>query len=154
MMTVSQTIFKLKLEASHGEAVSLLDFKGQYIVLYFYPKDDTSGCTQEGIDFRDHYAAFKKLNAVIIGVSKDSVKSHQKFCDKYEFPFLLLADTEKKLCEAFDVMKEKSLYGRKYMGIERSTFLIDPKGKVCHEWRKVNVKGHVTEVLDILKELS
>ncbi len=153
-MKLSASILNLVLESSQSQSVSLSGFKDHYIVLYFYPKDDTSGCTQEGIDFRDHYAEFKKLNAVIIGVSKDSVKSHQKFCDKYAFPFLLLADTEKKLCEAFDVMKEKSLYGKKYRGIERSTFLIDPKGKVCHEWRKVSVKDHVVDVLNILKGLS
>lgn len=144
----------IKLAATNGEEVSLADFKGKNIVLYFYPKDDTPGCTQEGKDFRDAYKKFEKLNTVILGVSKDTITCHHKFKDKYELPFILLADTEKQLCQAFDVIKEKSMYGKKYMGIERSTFLIDQAGNLCQEWRKVSVTEHVKEVLAAVKALT
>ena len=127
--------------------------KGKNLVIYFYPKDNTPGCTKEGEDFRDNYNVFKKLNTEVIGVSKDSVISHQKFITKFNFPFNLISDEDEKVCNLFDVIKEKNMYGRKYMGIERSTFLIDANGKLVKEWRKVRVKGHVDDVLESIKEI-
>jgi peroxiredoxin Q/BCP len=136
-----------------GGTWRLKDAKGQKVVLYFYPKDMTTGCTRESQDFRDLNAAFRKAGARVVGVSRDSLKSHEKFRDKEKLPFDLLADEEEKLCKLFDVIKEKSLYGRKYMGIERSTFLIDASGVLRQEWRKVKVPGHVEEVLEAAKSL-
>ena len=127
----------------------LSDFVGSEVVVYFYPKDNTSGCTQEACDFRDNINRLSS-KATVIGVSPDSIKSHKSFKDKQELNFILLSDTEHKLAEAFRVWKEKSMYGRKYMGIERSTFIISPEGKIEKEWRKVKVKGHVDEVLAFL----
>tara|TARA_B100000530_G_scaffold75203_1_gene44640 strand:- start:42 stop:509 length:468 start_codon:yes stop_codon:yes gene_type:complete len=129
------------------------DFIGKKLVIYFYPKDNTPGCTTQGQDFRDNFKTFKKLNTVILGVSRDSVKSHENFKLKQSFPFELLSDPEEKMCKAFDVMKMKSMYGKQYMGVDRSTFLIDEKGRVIKEWRSVKVKGHVEEVLSLVKEL-
>ena len=129
------------------------DFIGKKLVIYFYPKDSTPGCTTQGQDFRDNFKTFKKLNTVILGVSRDSVKSHENFKLKQSFPFELLSDPDEKMCKAFDVMKMKSMYGKQYMGVDRSTFLIDEKGMVIKEWRSVKVKGHVEEVLSLLKEL-
>ena len=131
----------------------LKDALGKNVVVYFYPRDNTSGCTKEGEAFRDAYAAFKKAKTVIVGVSTDSVASHEKFKAKYEFPFELLADTDEALCKLFDVIKEKSMYGKKYMGVERSTFLIDAKGVLRQEWRKVKVPGHAAEVLAAVQSL-
>ena len=128
---------------------SLADFKGQKIVLYFYPKDNTSGCTQEACDFRDNINRLVKY-ATVIGVSPDSIKSHIKFKEKQILNFILLSDTEHTLSTAFDVWKEKSMYGRKYMGIERSTFILDEELNIIKEWRKVKVKGHVDEVIEFL----
>jgi len=128
--------------------VSLADYKGKKLVLYFYPKDDTSGCTSEAHQFRDAIDDFAKAGAVILGASKDSIASHQKFRAKHSLPFALASDTEGALCEAFGVWKEKSMYGKKYMGIERSTFLIDGNGVVVKEWRKVKVTGHAKDVLE------
>ena len=125
---------------------SLSDFRGEKVILYFYPKDNTSGCTQEACDFRDNINRLTTV-ATVVGVSPDSVKSHLKFREKQSLNFTLLADTEHKLAEQFEVWKEKSMYGRKYMGIERSTFVLDKDGKVEKEWRKVKVKGHVDEVI-------
>lgn len=125
---------------------TLADFKGQKVVLYFYPKDNTSGCTQEACDFRDNMNRITS-SAVVIGVSPNDIKSHKKFKEKQDLNFLLLADTEHILSEAFGVWKEKSMYGKKYMGIERSTFILDENGSIVHEWRKVKVNGHVDEVL-------
>ena len=128
---------------------SLNDFKGQRVILYFYPKDNTSGCTQEACDFRDNINRLTSY-ATVIGVSPDSIKSHQSFKEKQSLNFILLSDPEHKLAEEFEVWKEKSMYGRKYMGIERSTFIIDKNGKIEKEWRKVKVKGHVDEVIEYL----
>jgi peroxiredoxin Q/BCP len=133
--------------------IKFSDYKGQNIVIYFYPKDNTPGCTKEGEDFRDYFADFKKNNTIIIGVSRDSVASHDKFTCKYNFPFKLISDEDEKVCKLFDVIKEKNMYGRKYMGIERSTFLINHEGTLVNEWRKVRVKGHVEKVLEALNEL-
>ena len=132
---------------------SLSENVGKNIVIYFYPKDSTPGCTKEGEDFRDQFEAFGSNNAIIVGVSRDSVKSHDKFICKYNFPFDLLADEDETVCQLFNVIKEKNMYGRKYMGIERSTFLIDSNGTLISEWRKVKVKGHVEEVLHALKNI-
>lgn len=128
---------------------TLADFKGQKVVLYFYPKDNTSGCTQEACDFRDNMNRITS-SAVVIGVSPNDIKSHKKFKEKQDLNFILLADTEHILSEAFGVWKEKSMYGKKYMGIERSTFILDENGSIVHEWRKVKVNGHVEEILQFL----
>ena len=140
--------------ATGEQELKLSDFKDKNIVLYFYPKDSTSGCTREGQDFRDDIAKFRRAKTVILGVSRDSVKSHENFKAKQEFPFDLLSDKEEKLCQQFDVIKEKNMYGKKVMGIERSTFLIDKKGVLRQEWRKVKVDGHAAEVLAAVKELN
>ena len=139
--------------ATSDQIVSNETFKNQNVVIYFYPKDSTPGCTTEGQEFRDNYKKFKKLNTEILGVSRESIKSHENFKSKQSFPFELLSDPDEKVCKAFDVMKLKSMYGREYMGVDRSTFLINSKGKVMKEWRSVKVKGHVQEVLDTTKEL-
>lgn len=144
----------IKLEATGEQEIKLSDYQGKNIVLYFYPKDSTSGCTREGQDFRDNISKFRRADTVILGVSRDSVKSHENFKAKEEFPFELLSDKEEKLCAQFDVIKEKNMYGKKVMGIERSTFLIDKQGLLREEWRKVKVDGHVDEVLARVKELN
>ena len=128
---------------------TLADFKGQKVVLYFYPKDNTSGCTQEACDFRDNMNRITS-SATVIGVSPNDIKSHKKFKEKQDLNFLLLSDTEHTLSEAFNVWKEKSMYGKKYMGIERSTFILDENGNIIQEWRKVKVNGHVDEILKYL----
>lgn len=143
-----------KLASTGGKTVSLSEFQGKTVVLYFYPKDDTPGCTLEGQDFRDHAADFQKLNAVVLGVSRDNVSSHEKFKDKYELNFDLLADEDETLCNMFDVIKEKNMYGKQVRGIERSTFLVDNQGVLRQAWRKVKVDGHVTAVIDAVKQLS
>ena len=135
------------------ETFKLSENKGKNLVFYFYPKDNTPGCTKEGEDFRDNYSVIKKLNTEVIGVSKDSVATHQKFIKKFNFPFNLISDENEKVCNLFNVIKEKNMYGRKYMGIERSTFLIDTNGKLLKEWRKVRVKGHVDDVIESIKEI-
>lgn len=134
-----------------GHDVSLKDFRGKKVVLYFYPKDNTSGCTKEACDFRDNLGRIKRKDAVVLGVSPDSEKSHGKFKSKFDLTFPLLVDEDKKLVNAFGVWKEKSLYGRKYMGVERTTFVIDEKGKIAKIFSKVKVAGHVDEVLEALK---
>ena len=138
------------LIADNGEKISLKDYKGKKVVLYFYPKDMTSGCTVEACDFRDNIKKIEKKNAVVIGVSPDDTKSHVKFKDKYELPFTLLSDESKKMLEDYGVWQEKSMYGRKYMGVVRTTFIIDEKGKIEKIFEKVKVDGHVEEVLSSL----
>ena len=145
---------KFDAECTSELKLSNKDFIGKNLVIYFYPKDSTPGCTTEGQEFRDNFKSFQKLNTEILGVSRDSVKSHENFKSKQSFPFELLSDPDEKVCKAFDVMKLKSMYGREYMGVDRSTFLINSKGKVVKEWRSVKVKGHVQEVLDVTKELA
>ncbi|WP_042455006.1 thioredoxin-dependent thiol peroxidase [Neobacillus dielmonensis] len=140
------------LEVQTGEKVKLTDFKGKNVVLYFYPKDMTPGCTTEACDFRDKHEQFAELNAVILGISPDPVDRHQKFTEKYGLPFLLLADLEHQVAEAYGVWKLKKNFGKEYMGIERSTFIIDEQGKVVKVWRKVQVKGHVEEALNFIRE--
>lgn len=139
--------------ATGEQTLSLKDFKGKNLVIYFYPKDNTPGCTTEGQNFRDLYQQFQDLNTEILGVSRDSVRVHENFKKKHEFPFELLSDPDEIMCQAFDVIKLKKLYGREYMGIERSTFLIDAAGKLRQEWRKVKVKGHADEVLKAVEDL-
>jgi peroxiredoxin Q/BCP len=136
-----------------GGSWSLEDGNGTAVVIYFYPRDNTSGCTQEGLDFAALNAQFKKSKAVVLGISPDSVASHEKFKKKMAFPFELLSDPDQKVCNLYGVYKEKSMYGRKYMGVERSTFLIDGKGVLRHEWRKVKVKDHAEAVLAAVKAL-
>jgi peroxiredoxin Q/BCP len=142
------------LPADGGKDIALKDFRGKTVVLYFYPKDDTSGCTAEACGFRDTLPRFKKLKAVVLGVSKDDVKKHDKFRDKYELNFPLLSDAEGAVCEAYGTWIEKSMYGRKYMGIDRATFLIDGQGVIRQIWRKVKVPGHVEEVADAIAGLD
>lgn len=141
-------LFGLDIDGNEKE-FDLKDFTGKQIILYFYPKDNTSGCTQEACDFRDNINRLTKF-ATVIGVSPDSIKSHKNFKEKYSLNFILLSDAEHSLAEKFGTWKEKSMYGRKYMGIERSTFIIDKNGNIEKEWRKVKVKGHVDEVIDYL----
>ncbi len=150
---IDKPVPDFELPATGDQTISLSGLKGKKVVLYFYPKDSTPGCTREGQDFRDLYEQFEALNTVILGVSRDSVKSHENFKAKQEFPFDLLSDKEETLCGIFDVIKEKNMYGRKVMGIVRSTFLIDEEGVLRQEWRKVKVPGHVAEVLEAVKEL-
>lgn len=140
-----------KCPATGDQTIHLKSLRDKKVVIYFYPKDSTPGCTTEGQDFRDLHAKFKRQNAVILGVSRDSLASHEKFKAKQKFPFELLSDPDEVLCKKYDVIKEKTLYGRKFMGIERSTFLIDERGKLREEWRKVKVKGHAAEVLEAVK---
>ena len=142
-----------KGDSTGNKTISNKDFLGKNLVIYFYPKDSTPGCTTEGQDFRDNYKTFKKLNTDILGVSRDSVKSHENFKQKQSFPFELLSDPEEIMCKAFDVMKLKSMYGKEYIGVDRSTFLISSGGKIVKEWRSVKVKGHVDEVLNEVKKL-
>ena len=142
-----------ELESSLGEMLCLSELKGSNIVLYFYPKDNTPGCTIEAQDFNKALDQFESTDTVILGVSRDSIKSHCNFSDKFDLKFSRLSDKESEVCEAYGVIKEKSMFGKKYMGIERSTFLIDKIGKVVKIWRKVKVKGHVDEVLESLNEV-
>lgn len=150
---IGKPVPNFDLPATMTGSVSRAAMKGKVYVLYFYPKDDTSGCTAESCDFRDNIAAFKMLGAAVAGISKDNLKSHEKFSKKYNLNFPLISDENGTMCEAFGVWVEKSMYGRKYMGIERSTFLIDAKGVVRNVWRKVSVPGHVAEVAKAIKEL-
>jgi len=145
---------KFKAECTSELNLSNEDFIGKNLVIYFYPKDSTPGCTTEGQEFRDSYKLFKKMNTEILGVSRESIKSHEKFKSNQSFPFELLSDPDEKVCKAFDVMKLKSMYGREYMGVDRSTFIVDSSGKIQKEWRGVKVKGHVQEVLEAVKELT
>jgi len=142
---------EIKLKDQDGNIVSLNDFKGQKVVLYFYPKDDTTGCTKEACSFRDEFPKFEKLDTLVIGVSPDSVESHKKFAQKYNLPFTLLSDAGKDAVEAYDVWKQKSMYGRNYMGVERTTYIIDEKGNIEKVFPKVKVENHIEEVLKALK---
>ena len=151
---INTKVKKFKVSATSELEINSIDLIGKNVVLYFYPKDNTPGCTQEGEDFRDLYKEFKKLKTEIYGVSRDSLKSHEGFKTKYKYPFELISDPDEKLCNLFDVIKEKNMYGKKYMGIERSTFLINKDGKLSAEWRKVKVNGHAIEVLEAVKKIS
>ncbi|MER3547007.1 MAG: peroxiredoxin [Rhodanobacteraceae bacterium] len=150
MVSIGKSVPKLTGTTADGGRLKLADCQGKWLVLYFYPKDNTTGCTREAQDFRDLYPKFKRRGAEVIGVSRDSVKSHTGFAEKYSLPFPLIADTDEKWGKAFDVIHEKTLYGRKFMGVVRSTFLIDPEGKLVQEWRGVKVPGHAQAVLDAI----
>lgn len=152
--TLGKKVPNFDLPATADKNIKLSALKGKKVILYFYPKDSTPGCTTEGQDFRDNYNKFKRAGSVVLGVSRDSIKSHENFKAKQEFPFDLISDKEEVLCKLFDVIKEKNMYGKKVMGIERSTFLIDEKGVLRQEWRKVKVAGHVEEVLAATKALK
>lgn len=154
MISIGNSVPEFAALATGDKTVKLSDYQGRYLVLYFYPKDNTPGCTQEGQSFRDNIERFNAGNAVIVGVSRDSVKVHEGFKCKQGFPFDLLSDTDEKLCELFDVIKMKNMYGKQVRGIERSTFLIDPQGVLVREWRKVKVNDHCEEVLQVLNELA
>ncbi len=143
----------VSLPRDGGDTVSLSDFKGKNVVLYFYPRDDTSGCTKEALGFTETIGAFEDLNTVVLGVSKDPVKKHDKFVAKHDLKIALLSDEEGDVCERYGVWVEKAMYGKKYMGIERTTFLIDSNGKIAQIWRKVKVPGHVEAVLDAVRSL-
>ncbi|NUS38674.1 MAG: peroxiredoxin [Lysobacter sp.] len=148
---LNKDTLSLPLALSDGSTATLADFAGRWLVLYFYPKDSTPGCTTEGIDFNALLPKFRKLGAEVLGVSRDSLKSHQNFCAKQGFAFRLVSDGDEALCRAFDVIRPKKLYGREYVGIERSTFLVDPQGRVADAWRGVKVPGHAQAVLDALQ---
>ena len=150
---VGSKVQNFSLEGTSNLQFKLNDFTGKNIIIYFYPKDSTPGCTNEGIDFKDLYESFKNLNAEIFGVSRDSLKSHENFKAKYHFPFELLSDPDEKACKLFDVIKMKNMYGKQVRGIERSTFIINIQGELIQEWRGVKVNGHVVEVLDFIKNI-
>lgn len=152
--TLGKKVPDFTLPATGEQEISLSDFKGKNLVIYFYPKDSTPGCTREGQDFRDNIAKFRRNKTVVFGVSRDSIKSHENFKAKQEFPFELISDKDEELCKIFDVIKMKNMYGKKVRGIERSTFLINDKGVLKQEWRKVKVDGHVEEVLDAVRALN
>ncbi len=153
MIEIGQTAPDFTLPATGGKEITLSELKGHNVVLYFYPRDNTPGCTKEGQAFRDHYGEFQALDTVVLGVSRDSLKTHENFKAKHRFPFELLSDSEETVCKLYDVLKEKNMYGRKVIGIERSTFLIDREGILRQAWRKVKVAGHVEEVLDAVRRL-
>ncbi|MGB0515005.1 MAG: peroxiredoxin [Wenzhouxiangellaceae bacterium] len=154
MSQISDPVESPELPATGGEDLSIQSFRGAPLVVYFYPRDNTPGCTREGQDFRDQYDAFKSAGCAVVGVSRDSLKTHENFSAKHEFPFPLISDADEALCRQFDVIKEKNMYGKKVMGIERSTFLLDADGRIAREWRKVKVPGHVDEVLEAVRELG
>ncbi len=149
--SIGKKVPTFSLPATGDQILKLSKFKGKTVVLYFYPKDSTPGCTREGQDFRDNNLKFKRAGAIVFGISRDSIKSHEKFKEKQEFPFDLISDEDEILCDIFDVIKMKNMYGKKVRGIERSTFLIDQTGTLKQEWRKVKVDGHVDEVLAAVK---
>ena len=153
-MKVGDPVGSLPLTLGKAGAADLADYRGFWLVLYFYPKDNTPGCTTEGVDFNRLYPKFRALGAEVLGVSRDSARSHQGFCAKHGFAFDLVSDTDESLCRLFDVIRPKKLYGRDYVGIDRSTFLVDPAGRVAAEWRGVRVPGHADEVLRALKDLA
>lgn len=151
-MEINKKVPLLKLPGTSDLQFNLSDYKGRYLVIYFYPKDATPGCTTQGVDFRDAYKKFQALDTEIFGISRDTLKSHENFKEKFTFPFELLSDEEEKACELFGVIKMKNMYGKQVRGIERSTFVIDPDGKLIQAWRGVKVEGHVKEVLQFIKQ--
>ena len=153
MLELNSMVPDFSLVGSDKKDHSLSEFKGKKVILYFYPKDNTPGCSTEACDFRDNHSTLSDMNAIVIGVSRDSLKSHDKFIEKFNLPFLLLSDEDETLCKLFDVIKEKNMYGKKVMGIERSTFIINEEGILVKEYRKVKVKGHIDTVLEDLKNI-
>ncbi len=150
-INLNDKVPNFELEGTNNLSFNLSSFLGKYIVIYFYPKDSTPGCTNEGIDFTENISKFKKMNVKIFGVSRDTIKSHENFKAKYNFPFELLSDPQELACNLFNVIKMKNMYGKKLRGIERSTFLINPEGELINEWRGVKVNGHIEEILEVLK---
>ena len=150
---VGKSLPAISVESSSGKTVNLGELKGQKVILYFYPKDDTPGCTIQGNEFNNFLSEFKKINTAIYGISRDSIKSHEKFIQKFDFKFDLLSDPDEKLCQFFDVIKEKNMYGKMVLGIERSTFVADENGKIILEYRKVKAEGHAAQVLAALQQL-
>lgn len=153
MVAIGEKVPDFELPINGGGQLGLKDLAGNNAIIYFYPKDNTSGCTKEAQAFAEHYQTFKKHKTEIIGVSRDSVRSHDNFVKKYDLPFALISDGDETLCKIFDVIKEKSMYGKTYLGIERSTFLLNAEGVLIQEWRKVKVKGHVEAVLEAVEQL-
>jgi peroxiredoxin Q/BCP len=153
MVTLNEKVANFEAQATSDLTITQADFVGKNTVIYFYPKDNTPGCTTEGQEFRDSIKEFEACNTQIFGVSRDSLRTHENFKKKHEFPFELISDPDETFCKLFDVIKLKKLYGKEYMGIERSTFIIDAKGILVKEWRKVKVKGHVAEVLEACQTL-
>ena len=153
MIEINSIVPEVSLMGSDKKEHSLSEYKGKKIVLYFYPRDNTPGCSTEACDFRDNNSVISDMNAIVIGVSRDSLKSHDKFIEKFNLPFLLLSDEDETLCNLFGVIKEKNMYGKKVMGIERSTFIINEEGVLVKEYRKVKVKGHIDTVLEDLKNI-
>lgn len=151
---IGQKLPQLTVESSSGKSINLAELKGHKTVLYFYPKDNTPGCTIQGNEFNQYLPEFKKLNTQIYGISRDSIKSHEKFIQKCNFKFDLLSDPDEKLCQHFDVIKEKNMYGKKVLGVERSTFIVDENGKIVSEHRKVKAEGHAAQILDEVKKLN
>jgi peroxiredoxin Q/BCP len=149
---INKKVPLFKLPGTSDLQFNLSDYKGRFLVIYFYPKDATPGCTTQGVDFRDAYKKFQALDTEIFGISRDTLKSHENFKAKFTFPFELLSDEEEKACELFGVIKMKNMYGKQVKGIERSTFVIDPDGKLIQAWRGVKVEGHIKEVLQFLKQ--
>ena len=148
---INSPVPELTLEGTSNTSFSINNYVGKNLIIYFYPKDSTPGCTNESIDFKDNYDIFQKLNTEIFGISRDSLKSHEKFKAKYSFPFELLSDADEIACNLFDVIKMKNMYGKKVRGIERSTFLINTEGKLVNEWRGVKVNGHIQELIEFLQ---
>jgi len=153
-ISIGKSVPDFEAPSTGNKTIKLTDYQGRHVVIYFYPKDNTPGCTLEGQTFRDNIEKFTALNTIILGISRDTVRVHEVFKYKQEFPFDLLSDEDENLCQLFDVIKMKNMYGKQVRGIERSTFLIDPKGTLIREWRKVKVKNHIEEVLDALTEAS
>lgn len=153
-ITLNQQVPDFSFHTADGSVQSLSSYRGKYLVLYFYPKDNTPGCTREAQDFRDLHADFQASDAVILGVSRDSHKSHDGFRCKYDLPFDLISDSDESLCNLFDVIRMKNMYGKQVRGIERSTFVIDPEGRLVAEWRKVTVEGHASKVLQQIREYT
>lgn len=154
IVDIGQKVDDFTLPATGEQNITLSQLEGKYIIIYFYPKDSTPGCTTEGQNFRDSIDEFTRNDCIILGVSKDSIRKHENFKAKQSFPFDLISDVEETLCKQFDVIKLKKLYGKEYMGIERSTFLINKQGVLVNEWRKVRVKGHIDDVLETVKKLN
>ncbi|WP_425914508.1 peroxiredoxin [Pseudomonas sp. GWSMS-1] len=153
-VAIDTPVADFQAQATSGQTIELSALKGQQVVIYFYPKDSTPGCTTEGQGFRDHYPAFQAANTVVLGVSRDGMKSHENFKSKQQFPFELISDKDEAICQLFDVIKLKKLYGKEYLGVDRSTFLIDKDGVLRQEWRGVKVPGHVDAVLAAAQALN
>jgi peroxiredoxin Q/BCP len=154
LFSIGQTTPDFTALTTGDKTIQLADFKGRYLLLYFYPRDNTPGCTQEGLDFKAAFAEFTALNCALLGISRDSMKTHENFKAKHAFPFDLISDHDEALCQMFDVIKMKTMYGKQARGIERSSFLINPDGVLIHEWRRVKVKTHIQEVLAQLQQLK